>query len=93
VVTSGRSGSASFQLETSLLVVGVSPENTSGLCENAFAPEFGRTPGGEISIVTRSGMNSFHGTLFDYFRNGVLDATDWFVNFSHLPKPGPVGAE
>jgi len=54
---------------------------------SSFAPEFGRTPGGQISIVTRSGTNSFHGTLFDYFRNGVLDANDWFANLSHLPKP------
>jgi hypothetical protein len=54
---------------------------------SSFAPEFGRTPGGQISIVTRSGTNSFHGTLFDYFRNGVLDANDWFANFNHLPKP------
>jgi hypothetical protein len=54
---------------------------------SSFAPEFGRTPGGQISIVTRSGTSSFHGTLFDYFRNGVLDANDWFANYSHLPKP------
>jgi hypothetical protein len=54
---------------------------------SSFAPEFGRTPGGQISIVTRSGTNAFHGTLFDYFRNGVLDAKDWFANFNHLSKP------
>jgi hypothetical protein len=54
---------------------------------SSFAPEFGRTPGGQVSILTRSGSNAFHGTLFDYFRNGVLDATDWFVNFNHLTKP------
>jgi hypothetical protein len=54
---------------------------------SSFAPEFGRTPGGQISIVTRSGTNRFHGTLFEYFRNNVLDADDWFVNYDHLPKP------
>jgi hypothetical protein len=54
---------------------------------SSFAPEFGRTPGGQISIVTRSGTNTFHGTLFDYFRNSALDARDWFVNFNGLPKP------
>jgi hypothetical protein len=54
---------------------------------SSFAPEFGRTPGGQISIVTRAGTNAFHGTLFDYFRNSVLDANDWFANFNHLPKP------
>ncbi|HEY2119597.1 MAG TPA: TonB-dependent receptor [Candidatus Acidoferrum sp.] len=54
---------------------------------SSFAPEFGRSPGGQISIVTRSGTNGFHGVLFDYFRNSVLDANDWFVNSNHLPKP------
>jgi hypothetical protein len=54
---------------------------------SSFAPEFGRTPGAQISIVTRSGTNAFHGTLFEYFRNDKLDARDWFVNFNGLPKP------
>ncbi|HMG32938.1 MAG TPA: TonB-dependent receptor [Blastocatellia bacterium] len=54
---------------------------------SSFAPEFGRTPGGQISVVTRSGSNAFHGTLFEYFRNGVLDARDWFVKFNNLAKP------
>ncbi len=54
---------------------------------SSFAPEFGRTPGGQVSIVTRSGTNGFHGTLFEYFRNSVLDARDWFVNFNRLAKP------
>ena len=53
---------------------------------SSFAPEFGRTPGGQISIVTRSGTNRFHGAAFEYFRNDVLDAKDWFANFNHLAK-------
>ena len=52
---------------------------------SSFAPEFGRTPGAQVSIVTRSGTNDFHGTLFEYFRNDKLDAKDWFVNFNGLP--------
>ena len=54
---------------------------------SSFAPEFGRTPGGQISIATRSGTNVFHGTLFDYFRNNALDANDWFSNFNRIPRP------
>jgi len=53
---------------------------------SSFAPEFGRTPGGQISVLTRSGTNSFHATLFDYFRHGVLDANNWFSNLNHLQK-------
>jgi len=54
---------------------------------SSFAPEFGRTPGGQISIVTRSGSSAFRGSLFEYFRNSALDAKDWFANFNHLAKP------
>ena len=54
---------------------------------STFAPEFGRTPGGQVSIVTRTGTNQFHGALYDYLRNNVLDANDWFLN-GIPPKPG-----
>jgi len=54
---------------------------------STYAPEFGRTPGAQISIATRSGTNQFHGTLFDYLRNDVLDANDWFANSAGQPKP------
>ena len=52
---------------------------------STYAPEFGRTPGGQISIVTRSGTNQFHGSLFDYFRNDALDASDWFNGYTNIP--------
>lgn len=54
---------------------------------STFAPEFGRTPGGQISILTRSGTNQFHGTLFDYLRNDVFDASDWFNGTTSPPLP------
>jgi hypothetical protein len=54
---------------------------------STYAPEFGRTPGGQISIVTRSGTNQYHGTLFEYFRNDALDSADYFVKRQNLTKP------
>ena len=54
---------------------------------SSYAPEYGRTPGGQIQLVTRSGTNQLHGTVFDYFRNDALDANDWFANHNSLPKP------
>jgi len=58
---------------------------------STFAPEFGRSPGAQISILTRSGTNGFHGTAFDYLRNDVFDANDWFnginiLNSTPIPK-------
>ena len=52
---------------------------------STFAPEFGRTPGGQISIATRSGTSQYHGTLFDYLRNDAFDANNWFNGFNQNP--------
>src|SRR5208282_643141 len=54
---------------------------------SSFSSEFGRTPGAQVSVVTKSGTNDFHGTAFEYFRNDVLDANNWFANNKGLKKP------
>ena len=39
---------------------------------STFAPEFGRTPGAQVSMVTKSGTNNLHGAAFEYLRNDAL---------------------
>ena len=53
---------------------------------STFAPEFGRSPGGQVSIVTRSGTNRWTGSVFGFFRDDALDANDWFAERDGLPK-------
>jgi hypothetical protein len=53
---------------------------------SSFAPEFGTSPGGQVILTTRSGTNDFHGGLYEYFRNTVLDANDWFANQADEPR-------
>ena len=45
---------------------------------NLYSAEFGRTAGGVINFVTKSGTNAFHGSLFEFFRNQHLDARSFF---------------
>ncbi len=52
-----------------------------------YDAEFGKEGGGTINIVTKSGTNQFHGTAFEFFRNTVLDANNFFQNASGAPKP------
>ncbi|HYZ85268.1 MAG TPA: TonB-dependent receptor, partial [Bryobacteraceae bacterium] len=54
---------------------------------SSYAAEYGRMPGAQVTILTRSGTNQPHGALFNFFRNDVLDARDWFANAERLPNP------
>src|SRR6185436_7438013 len=47
---------------------------------NNYPAEFGTGTGGQISVVTKSGGNKFHGALFEYLRNDALDAANFFDN-------------
>src|SRR5580658_4450255 len=48
------------------------------LLTSNYTAEYGRNGGGIISVVTKSGTNELHGSLFEFFRNRVLDANDYF---------------
>jgi len=42
-----------------------------------YNAEYGRSAGGVINVITRSGTSKFHGGVYEFFRNNVLDANDW----------------
>jgi hypothetical protein len=48
---------------------------------------YGRFGGANISVVTRTGSNAFHGSIFEFFRNGVLNANDFFLNEAGQARP------
>jgi hypothetical protein len=53
---------------------------------SSFAPEFGRSPGAQISITSRGGTNEYHGSAFYYLRNSRFNANDWFNNENRLGR-------
>src|SRR5207249_1217608 len=53
---------------------------------STYNAEYGRNAGGIVSVVTKSGTNSFHGTAFDYVRNDALNANAFFNKANDLPK-------
>lgn len=45
---------------------------------NAYSAEFGRNSGGQVNVITKSGQNAWHGSLYEYHRNDALDARNFF---------------
>ena len=54
---------------------------------NSFAADQGGGTGGQVSLVTKSGSNRFHGSAFEYFRNDKLDAANFFDNIVGQKSP------
>ncbi len=52
-----------------------------------YSAEYGRTSGGVVNAITRSGTNAFHGNVFEFIRNSAMDARNFFNTPSAGPKP------
>ena len=52
-----------------------------------YSAEYGRSPGGAVSVSTKSGTNAFHGTAYEYFRNQAMDSIDYFSKKAGARKP------
>jgi Carboxypeptidase regulatory-like domain len=47
---------------------------------------YGRSAGANVNVITKGGSNEFHGNVWEYFRNTVLNANDWFLNAAGKPR-------
>ena len=68
------------------LLLGANDVQTATVVNNGYTGEYGTLAGANVNYVTKSGTNKFHGNL-EYFWNGrVLNANDWFLNNSGVPR-------
>lgn len=59
---------------------------------NSYSAQFGRGGGGVINVLTKSGTNEFHGTLFEFFRNDKLEASNFFLDEAAPLRQNQFGA-
>ncbi len=68
--------------ENNNFAISPSPDGTQEfkVMTNSYGPQFGRSGGGVINVITRGGSNQFHATVFEFFRNDRLKANNFFAN-------------
>jgi hypothetical protein len=87
--TAATSGSlpASTALGTTQALVSIDALDEFRVQSSTYSAEYGRNPGGQFAFSTRSGTNQWHGTAYDYLRNNVFDANDWFNDYYGVLEP------
>ena len=70
---------------TSGMLLGVDATREFNVQRDSYSAEFGKHPGGQVLIVTQSGANQLHGSLFEFLRNNDLDAPNFFDQGSASP--------
>ncbi len=59
-------------------LLGVDAVREFNVLENTYGAEYGKRSGGQVSVVTQSGGNDFHGTVFEFVRNSAFDAKNFY---------------
>ncbi|MBV9158835.1 MAG: carboxypeptidase regulatory-like domain-containing protein [Acidobacteriaceae bacterium] len=63
---------------TSQLLLGVDAVREFNVLRNTYGAEYGKRPGAQVVLVTQSGSNQAHGSLYEFLRNNALDARNFF---------------
>jgi len=74
----GSSGGGTA-LGTTQSLVSIDALQEFRVLSSTYSAEYGRTPGGQFTFLTRSGTNTVHGSLYTYWRDYVVDGNDWFT--------------
>ena len=73
-----RLDSSSLHRGPAGMLLGVDAVRESNVLPDSYGAEYGKRTGGKISIVTSSGTDQLHGDLFEYVRNNIFDARNFF---------------
>jgi len=85
-LTSTGSAAGATALGTTQTLVSIDALQEFRVLSSTYSAEYGRTPGGQFTFLSRSGPDAFHGSAYEYFRNNHFDAADWFTS-SLDPSP------
>jgi hypothetical protein len=66
-------------------LLGVDAVREFNVLRDSYGPEYGKHPGGQVTIVTQSGTNELHGSVYEFLRNNALDAPNYFDQGSAPP--------
>jgi hypothetical protein len=66
-------------------LLGVDAVREFNVLRDSYGAEYGKRPGGQVTIVTQSGSNQLHGSVFEFLRNNALDAPNFFDQGSAPP--------
>ncbi len=95
-ISGGRTDSVTYLLDGGLnnnllsnaVVFNPNPDTIAEfrILESNYSAEYGRNGGGIISVVTKSGTNEYHGSVFEFLRNDALNANTFFNNEFGIPR-------